>query len=478
MKKLLRCAVAVFLYGSMFGGCGGDGDSDFAAIQLAMEECSQSTMTSMVNALIALVSVPDVIAGEDPTPGFDVNATPSVDPLDPPFTYDFSIVFDTNQNGVPDSAIVGKMTFSNDPTDGLDPLDTIQIDFTVQNSPLVAGAPVENGTVTGSGDLVVTLSASPEQAAIVGTISLTDTAGDGCAATLTFPEATPLNLDFSGEGPPPEEVQLAANVGFEIFGTIEAFIESLGHELDGTILLVDGDQTVSFLGTIDDIDVDFDFELLPPDQVISQLFSCLLFSGDFIFDVTGIYDQIVEAVLGGTPPAGVVVTPTANPNVFNYTVDMAAFAAGAFTAGTITGQATLAFPVASLASVLPSEVTFTWTIAGVTFTTGEVVNGQNAAGRPLRLRLDGLGAVLAYSGAGTITTTPPAPLAGIPPPAECNATFDIPETDPVAADFFDGLLILTVDIGGEDVVVAIGDYDTGETIVTVNGIFFPFLFVT
>ncbi|MCK6459642.1 MAG: hypothetical protein L6Q95_07065 [Planctomycetes bacterium] len=457
----------------MLGGCGGDGDTDFAAIQQALEECSASTMTSMVNAIIAIVSVPDVIAGESPTPGFDVNATLSVDPLDPPFTYDFSIVFDTNQNAVPDSAIVGKMTFSGDPTDGLDPLDTIQIDFTVQNSPLVAGAPVENGTVTGSGDLAVTLGALPEQASITGTISLTDTAGDGCNAALTFPVGTPLNLDFTDEALP----ALAANVGFEIFGTIQAFIESLGHELDATVTLLDGDQTVSVVGTIDDIDVDFDFELLPTDQVIGQLFDCLLGSGNFIFSLTEAYDQVLAAVLGGTPPAGVIVTPTANPNVFNYTIDLAAFAASTFTAGTITGQATLVFPVAtSLAGAVPSEVTFTWTIAAATYTGGEVVSGQNAVGRPLRLRLDALGAVLAFSGAGSITITPPAaPLAGIIPPTECNATFDIPESDPVAADESDGLLILTVDVGGEDVMVAILDFSEEETILTINGISFPFL---
>jgi hypothetical protein len=458
----------------MIGGCGGDGDTDIAAIQQALEECSASTMTGMVNALIAIVSVPDVIAGESPTPGFDVNATLSVDPLDPPNTWDFSIVFDTNQNGVPDSAIVGKMTFSDDPTDGLDPLGTVQIDFTVQNSPIVAGAPVENGTVTGSGDITATLGASTEQVAITGTISLTDTAGGGCDATLTFPVATPLNLDFTDE--PAPAGQLAANVGFEIFGTILALIESLGHELDAVITLVDGDQTVFVEGTIDDIDVDFDFELLPSDLVLSQLYGCLIFAGEWPSFLTDVYDQILDAVLGGTPPAGVVVTPTANPDIFNYTVDLAAFDPTNFTAGTITGQVTLVFPVVtSLSGLPPNEALVTWTIAGASFDSGDVANGQNTTGRPLRLRLDTLGNVLSFSGAGTITTTfVTPPLSGITPPAECVMGFDIPENAALAADESDGTLILSVTVG-EDVMTAVIDFGEEEIVLTINGLWYPFL---
>jgi hypothetical protein len=457
----------------MVGGCGGDGDTDIAAIQQALEECSQSTLVSMINALIAIVSVPDVIAGEDPTPGFDVNATLSVDPLDPPFTYDFSIVFDTNQNAVPDSAIVGKMTFSDDPTDGVDPLATVLIDFTVQNSPVVAGAPVENGTVTGSGDLTATVGADPDQVAITGTISLTDTAGDGCEANLTFPVATPLNLDFSDESLP---AQLAANVGFEIFGVIQAIITSLGHELDADLTLVDGDQTVTGSGTVDGVNVDFEFEVMPTDEVLEQLSSCFFFAGEWIFFFTDTYEQVVAAVLGGIPPAGVLVTPTANPNVFDYTIDLLVFAPGSFTGGTLSGQATLVFPVAtSLSGVAPNEALFTWTIAGATFSSGDVTNGQNVSGRPLRLRLDTLGAVIAFSGAGTITTTPPAPpLSGIVPMAECVTTFDIPENDAIAADESDGLLILTMTVG-EDVLVAILDFAEEEAVITVNGIAVPFI---
>jgi hypothetical protein len=463
------------LCGTLFGGCGGDGDSDFAAIAQAMEECSQSTMVNLMTAFYAVVTVPDVIAGESPFPGFDVNVALSTDPLDPPNTWDFAVVFDTNSNGVADSAVVGKMTFSEDPTDGLSPLATIQIDFTLQNSPLIAGAVVENGTVTGSGSLLATLGAVPEEATISGTISLTDTAGEGCDATLTFPVGTPLNLQFSDFGEPVIE-QLAANTGlFEIFGTIEAFIESLGHELDVTLTLTDGDQTVAGDGTLDGVDVDFDFELLPSDEVMNQLASCLFFSGEFVFFFADTFEQIAAAALGGTLPPGVTVTPTANPNVFDFSVDLAVFSPGTFTAGSIAGQATLVFPVVSgLAGITPSEVTFTWTMTAATLDSGQVASGQSTAGRPLRLQLDGSGTVIAFSGAGTITTLA-APLAGIVTMADCVLEFDIPENAAVAADESDGLVILTIRlVGGEDEMVAIIDFSDEEGVITVNGIPVPF----
>jgi hypothetical protein len=285
--------------------------------------------------------------------------------------------------------------------------------------------------------------------------------------------ATPLNLDFTDEVLPS---QLAANVGFEIFGTIEALIESLGHDLDATVTLADGTQTVTIVGTIDGTDVDFDFELLPPDEVLSQLFGCLVFTGEWPSFLQDAYDQILDAVLGGVPPAGVVVTPTANPNVFNYTIDLLVFDPANFTGGTITGQVTLVFPVVtSLSGLPPSEALATWTIAGATFDSGDVANGQNTTGRPLRLRLDTLGAILAFSGAGTITTTVAPPLAGVVPPVVCVTTFDIPEDAAVAADESSGTLILSTQIG-EDVMTAILDFDEEEIILVINGIYFPFLF--
>jgi len=228
MKKLSGLAAAALVCGSLVSGCGGSSSTNIAAIEQAMANCSQASMASMLRALYAIVGVPDFIAGEGTLPGFDISALPSTDPLDPPNTWDFAVVFDTNSNGIPDSAIVGKITFSEDPTDGLDPGAVLNITFTIQNTPVVAGGAVENGTVTGSGDLTATLGVLTTQVDITGTITLTDTANGGCLVDLTFPLATPLHLDFGGLA-----TQLAANVViFEFYGTIQMILETLGHMLD------------------------------------------------------------------------------------------------------------------------------------------------------------------------------------------------------------------------------------------------------
>ncbi len=471
MRKARGLVLAALLCGALIGGCGDSGGgTDFAAIEQALAECSESAMANMMLAFYGLVNVPDVIAGESPLPGLDMNVTVTGNPL----VWDFLIAIDTNANAINDTAITGQVTFSEDPTDGFLPGATLHFVFTV-TTPLVAGAPLDTGTLSGSGDLLATIGATEEQATISGTISLTDTSGEGCKADITFPVAPPVNFDFSAGIKPPGPVQLAANTGlFEIFGAIQVAIESLGYTLTADVTFTQDDQTVNVDGDIDGTAVDFDFELLPPDEVITQLFGCTLFGFEWAFFFADAYAEIAAAIGGGTLPPGVVLTPTANPNVFDYMLDLAVFDAGSFTAGTVSGQATLTFPVAQLSGITPSQVSFTWTIAGAVFTGGETASGQNVAGRPFRIRLDGTGTPLSFSGAGSITLMEAAPpISGFPLPTECLVTFDILENDPITASQTDGTAILTITMG-EDVMTAVLDFDEEEIFATINGIPFPF----
>jgi len=472
MRKMRGFVLAAFLCGLVIGGCGDSGGTDFAAIEQALAECSESAMANMMLAFYGLVNVPDVIAGEDPLAGLDVNVTVTGNPL----VWDFLVTLDTNQNLIHDTAITGQVTFSEDPTDGFMPGATLHFVFTV-TTPVIAGAPLDTGTLTGSGDLLATIGAVEEQATISGTISLTDTSGGGCTADITFPVSPPVNFDFSAGIKKPGPVQLAANTGlFEIFGTIQAAIEALGYTLTADVTFTQDDQTVNVDGDIDGTAVDFDFELLPSDEVVSQLFGCTLFGFEWAFFFADAYADIVLAIGGGTVPPGVVVTPTANPNVFNYTLDLAVFDADSFAGGMVSGQATLTFPAGQLSGIAPSQVAFTWTIAAAAFDSGDTASGQNTAGRPFRIRLDGTGAPLSFSGAGSITLMGAAPpiSGGIPLPPECLFTFDILETDPITADENDGTAILTITIG-EDVMTATVDFDEEEIFAFINGIPFPFL---
>ncbi|MCI0636984.1 MAG: hypothetical protein L0206_24175, partial [Actinobacteria bacterium] len=295
-----------------------------------------------------------------------------------------------------------------------------------------------------------------------------DTAGDGCEADLNFPLVDPVNIFFDDTSG-----TLAANVGgFDIFGSIQAIIETLGHTLDATLTLTQGDPTVNVAGDIDGTDVDFDFEVLPSDEIIQQLLGCGFIGFEFTFFLTNTYADVIAAIGGGTPPAGVIVLPTANPNVFSYTLDLAVLEPSTFSAGTVTGQATLSFPVAQLSGIIPSTVAFTWTLSGATFIgSGDVVNGQST--RPLRLFLDGTGALVEYEGAGSVTIIPGAPpIASTAAP--CVVTFDILPSDPITATENDGTALVTVTIGDE-VMIFVVDFDAEEIALTINGIPFPFV---
>jgi len=477
MRKLSGSMSALLLGGALIFGCNGSSSTNLAAVEQALQGCSQASMTRMLQVLYGLVGIPDVIAGDPAFPGFLVNATQSIDPLDPANTWDFSVVFDTNGNGIPDTAVVGKVTFSEDPTDGLSPLATLQFNFTVQNTPPPAGLVFEAGTLTGTGNLLATVGTVTEQVTISGTVSLTDTAGDGCTANIVFPVATPLNILFTDFTPP---VQLAANAGvFELFGTIQTAIESLGHTLDATLTILQGDQTVSGTGSVDDTtDFDFSFELLPSDAEIAELFDCGLTGGDMLDLLSQLYMDLIDSgvLTGGPPPTGVTITPTGNPNVFNYTLDLVALDAADFGTGTLSGQATLTFPMIAGVVVLPTEVAFTWTFSGATLTTDPATTVTGNSTRALILHLDGTGSVVSFSGAGTLHLNRVAPLAGITQPdLDCTVTIDIPDNDPITQAGDTGSAIITA-TAGENVMIFVLDVFEQTIAVTINGIPYPFLF--
>lgn len=475
MKKLVGFLCALVLSGALMTGCGGGSGSstDFAALAVAFEDCSQQSVANLINVVYALVGIPDYIEseGDSPFPGFEVDASQLPSPPNAANSWSFSVRFDTNGNGIPDTTVSGTAVFSEDPADGLGPGATIQITFQVDNSALSGGNGGDHGTLTGSGNVTATLGAIPEDVTITGSASFADGA---CSADLDFALADPLHLLFF-EGTPVAP-QLAANLGaFEMFGTIEVLLATLGHEFDGSVSIEPEGQTATVTGQINGtFEVDGDFEIVPPDEVMAAMFGCAFITlGEWFQFFEDIAHDALNFIADGEPlPPGIVVAP-AGPNAFDYTLDLALYDA-AFTGGTITGRVTLDFP--QLTGFPPNQATVTWTIANATFVSGDVTNGQNAAGRPLRFYVDAddLDDPVAFSGAGSFTMVAGAPpLVGLGPTMDCTITFDIPEDDPIVLDTDDdGRAIIQVTVDG-NVMTLVIDIDE-ETLLTVNGVPLPF----
>jgi hypothetical protein len=283
--------------------------------------------------------------------------------------------------------------------------------------------------------------------------------------------SNPLNLFFNDLKLPK---QLAANLGLlEIFGLIEAFLETRGHEFEGELEIDEATDTAFLTGLMDGtVDVDTDFLIVPPPEVFDALLGCAFTTFEWLEFFAGVLDDIGTVVDGGTV-TGVAVSP-AGTNAYNYSINLALYDPGNFTAGTLSGRATAIFP--TLSGVDPSEVTVTWTVTNATFPSGDVTNGQSASGRPLRFYFD-VGEAAAFSGAGSFSTTVAAPpIAGIEPTMDCDVTFDIPDNDPldITVEGEDGTILLTVDVEGYFMTFVV-DFEAEEVLITVNGIPFPFL---
>jgi len=450
MKKLPGPLAALFLFCTLIVGCGGSGGTNLAVSREALQGCTESSVRRMLQVFDGLIGVPDALSGEPTIPGFSVEVTLSQDPGDPPLTYDFSVVFDTTGNALPDTALVGKVTFSEDPTPGIAEFAMAQFDFSVQNTPPIAGAVFEMGTLNGSGSIAVVFGAVVNEVTITGSLSLADTAGDGCAADLLFPAETPLNLGF---GP-----QIAANlVSFEIFGTIQAALESLGHRLDETLTLTQGDRTVDGQGSFDGTaEFDFSFDLVPPDADVQQLIDCAASVSDQFKSLLGLSRDVVESgvLTGRAPPPGVIVVVTTDPDTFGYTADLALLDPGTFAAGTVSGQVTVDRTV--------PDVAFTWGMDG-TLMTNPPTTLLGASTRALRVRLDERGNVLSFSGAGTFD------LSGA---TGCSVSIAVPDDAPLLESGASGTEILTVNAGGNVMTVTI-DFREQTVAAVINGIPFP-----
>jgi len=449
----MRKLAIIFILGSglLVAGCGGSSSSlNPAALEAAFQECGQGSVLNLMRLANQLAGLLQFAQGESGVPGTFYDFAPG----SATNTYDFTLIFDTTGDGVPDTSVVGTATFSEDPTDGLAVGATVDLSFDIYatNMPL-AGFPPQSGTLTGGGDLTVRITA-PDRLTVAGTLDINDS---GCSALLEFSSEEPLDVVFPYTivvGP----VEAANFFGISIFGAMSAQLTTLGHTLEGILTLYSDNQMANLAGNVDGIDIDTDFEVAPDPAIVEPLVFCLQVGLELAGSIVDTIGQVTEYdladLVAGTIP-GVTLTPTANPAVYNYTIDLDVFGGGSFSNGLMQGTATV-----TLSGNVVTRLVVSWNFSADGVLVGSTtITGQSTRSLDVRIATDGT--VTQMDGAGSFTY------------GDCMTTFDILQSDPYRPETDAGRVRLTSATAGHSMgaTFVIGPFSFED--VTIDGIPIP-----
>lgn len=375
---------------------------DPAAVQQALQGCTQFGFFSMLRLMDEVDEVVEVIQAGFTQDGITVD--PSTDQADPDFTWIVSSDFSSSGSDNTDTRLSGKITFSEDPTDGIAFGSTADMDLVITSL---------GGPITGSVEALVT-TVNEDTITVSGSVAINDS-DDGCNITFTIPTSPGLSLSDSGPSMLP---QLAVNMlGLLIEGSFDIDVMAGGHSLQGTLSLPPNSQNANVTdATIDEAPInDFSFEVAPDPETLNGLAECL-FGSLFVFQtvIQSIGPIAMESESPGTYEE-ITVTPV-SATVFDFTVDTTGGLVGISLEGILSGTVTLPTSETQPASVV-------WTFAG----TG--VSFSAASTSPLMVILpDGESSGSVYGGGAINFLEQPV----------CSGTFDIPSSMPM--ELLDGEL--------------------------------------
>ena len=177
-------AKAVFVGLVAVAGCSSSGGDGKSATQLAFEQCTSSAVFDLLRVANQLADLLRFAQGL-PNSG-NVQRDPSQDP-DPPNTYTYSIPFDVSGDGQADTTISGKITYPNDPSNGLSIGSKSDATFTLTPSGALPGP------LSGSGQVSVTIE-DQSSVALSGTANLSH---GGCGGDLSATIRAPLRIGYA-----------------------------------------------------------------------------------------------------------------------------------------------------------------------------------------------------------------------------------------------------------------------------------------
>ena len=313
-------------------GCSSGGSSP-ESIRARLENCARE---GLVNLLLVTDEFGRIVeAVESGTTVGQISAVPSTDPSDPPFTYDVVGDFAAFREGPADTRLAGKITFSDDPTDGIDLQDTADcaLQVTSLGGPLTGAlacryAFTDVATLTLSGDV---------------TLGNADTA---CDVVFSIPVDPGLTFAGAGTSPVPQlAADLAANIsGTDLTGETAILASIPAHTLLGDLKLVEGIQEAGFAGSIDGEEVEpFSFRTFPAPQEFLDLADCIVEGDAHVGVLLRQFPLLFDALLSAAPVPGVSITRIGNSQ-WTYAIAFTAFTSNGSVNGSISVRTTFDQP--------------------------------------------------------------------------------------------------------------------------------------
>jgi len=414
-------------------GCGSSGGDGLAQFVQQLRGCSEDGLSYIVALTLIMEPVIDAIQDGDEFPGLTVDETDEDQDI-----WSFNYLADLDNDGVPETTVSGSIDFSEDPTDGIANGATATINFNVAGAEFIAGGGTLNTTYGANG-------ASTTWGG--GSLS-----SDDCDTTFSIPQGSPINFDTNDTEP------MANLFGGEIYGSLLLTVDIGGHDLEATLTMTMGSETIQATDVeIDGAEAgDFSFDVEFDEERLSEVFECAFGTLLGLQEVLETLQAVALGVLGGSFEGDLETTPVpGNPlaTAFTATVD----------GTTITGTIALGgipVPNAPISATITFEYDDGNLLASATSGNPLVIQGTlNGDG-------NGIDDVLVH---GRVATQyPDAGGDGL----DCDGVVTIPSTNPVSINFFDSegdvnegaIMLIEVDFLGDNLKLAIASIEDGDDV--------------
>ena len=420
MTHIKQLSTLVLLLAAV--GCSSDDCVNEAPEVLAL--CSRDSVLALTLLSAEIETITSAAQGDAQPPY--VTWIPSTDPGDPPFTFDFSIEFDTSSDFKRDTVMAGKATFSADPSDGIEVNDTVRLVYDVM--------PVQDSNTAKFG--------SVDQLVRFTSLGATTISGDldienmltGCSASYDIAESSPLALSFPNniiDGPQP----LIEIGGLRISGTMQGRISADGLTFTGDVTLSDTTQDALYHGNVNGDAAEYSIRLFPTDSELAQLGNCVANQQIVFLGLSGIVEELTDLFIESgrkledmPSGGGVIFISSGTVGLINYEIDLEVYT-GDVMVGTMSGQLSI-WSDQSVPGGRQTILQISYNIDAEVVSPNIRFDGRNGSEIPFRSKF-GADDEYVYYGTGLIDLT-----------NSCDTMFNVPETDPLEPDgddFRDGI---------------------------------------